>query len=250
MGRLDGKTAVITGAAGGIGEVVAELFAKEGANIVATDMRAAAVQAVIDRIKASGGEGFAAPADITKYSDVEKAMDAAAAQYGGIDILCNIAGIADRFFTTTSIEEALWDQVYEINQKGVFYASRAALKYMAPAGSGSIVNVSSIAGVFGTLGVAYSATKAAIIGISKNIAVQFAGTGIRCNVVAPGPTKTPMADSADSDDEMMARANLHFNRHIPPCDPIDQANAMLFFASDDAKAVTGQVLIVDKGRTL
>jgi len=250
MGRLYNKTAIITGAAGGIGKATALLFAKEKANIVATDIRGGELDALIEEIQIAGGEGIAVTADVTNYSDIEGVMDKAIEKYDHIDILCNIAGIADRFFTTISIDEMLWNEVYEINQKGTFYACRAALKYMKPAGTGSIINVSSIAGVFGTLGVAYSATKAAVIGISKNIAVQFAGTGIRCNVVAPGPTKTPMASGKDADHEMRKRTDLHFNTEIGFCEPIDQANAMLFFASDDSKAVNGQVLIIDKGRTL
>ena len=251
MGRLDGKVAVITGATGGIGEVTALLFAREGAKVVATDIPSEKLAELIKKIEEAGGEGLAVIADVTKFAELENVMDKAVEKFGKIDILCNIAGIQDNFFTTVSIDEDLWERNYMINQRGTFFSCRAALKHMEAAGSGSIINVSSIAGLFGTLGVAYSATKHAIIGISKNIAVQYAGTGIRCNVLAPGPTITAMSnDDSPLDFEMMKKTGLHFNDSISFCDPIDQANAMLFFASDDAKAVNGQVLVVDKGRTL
>jgi NAD(P)-dependent dehydrogenase (short-subunit alcohol dehydrogenase family) len=183
-------------------------------------------------------------------------MNATVEKFGKIDILVNNAGIGDFHYAITRTSDEMWQEICDVNQTGVFNCCRAALKHMEAVSGGSIVNISSIAGVFGSAGVAYSATKAAIIGITKNIAMQYAGRGIRCNAVCPGPTQwtslnwPPEETVAKLDQEMREITGNHWNNFTPWTTREDQANAVLFFASDESKCITGQYIVVDNGKTL
>lgn len=168
-------------------------------------------------------------------------------------MLVNNAGIGDKQMAITRCSDEWWRQIIAVNQDSVFYMSRAALVYMEKQGEGSIVNISSIGGVFANAGIAYSAAKAAVVAMTKNVAIQFAGKGIRCNAVCPGPTITPLLSSdeiATFDQEFMKTCNEHICRSVPKAEAVDQANAILYFASDLSKAVTGQALVVDYGCNL
>lgn len=253
MGLLDQKVVVVTGASSGIGEKTAEVLAAEGAKVVLAARRAEKLKAVEQRIIENGGEAFSVSADVSVREDCDRVVEETIAKYGRIDVLVNNAGIGDKQIAITRCSDDWWRQIIAVNQDSVFYMTRAALVYMEKQGEGSIVNISSIGGVFANAGIAYSAAKAAVVAMTKNVAIQFAGKGIRCNAVCPGPTITPLLSSdelATFDQEFMKICNEHICRSVPKAEAVDQANAVLFFASDLSKAVTGQALVVDYGCNL
>ncbi|NTV90730.1 MAG: SDR family oxidoreductase [Clostridiales bacterium] len=253
MDRLKGKTAIITGANSGIGEATAKLFAQEGASVVLVARRAEQLKKVEDEIKAEGGIAISVSADVTKKAECINIFDVTMKTFGKVDILVNNAGIADKHLPITRLTDEWYEEVCAINQTSVFVMTREALKYMEPAGSGSIINVSSIGAVRGNSGLAYTAAKTAVIGMTKNVAIQFAGKGIRCNAVCPGPTPTPLNAPdkiATFDEEFASTCNRHMDMTVPFVNTMDQAYAMLYFATDEAKGVTGQVLTVDNGISL
>ncbi|MCR5785079.1 MAG: SDR family oxidoreductase [Eubacterium sp.] len=250
---LDKKVAVITGAISGIGKRTAEIFAEEGAYIVLAARGKEKLRKVGDELLAKGAQVLCVQADVSKEGDCKKLVDDCIKRFGKLDILVNNAGIADKHRPITRTDSDWWFEVNGINLDSVFFLTKEALKFMEKNGCGSIINISSIGGVFGNSGIAYSASKSAVIGMTKNIAIQFAGKGIRCNAVCPGPTptslNTPEALST-FDSEFAGICAQHMDMSVPEAETDDQANAILFFASDLAKAVTGQIMIVDNGCTL
>lgn len=251
--RLAGKVAVITGAGAGIGACTAELFAAEGAALVLTDLRAEPIEALAAKVNEAGGRATAILSDVRSAADVKKVIDHAIATFARIDVLVNNAGIADRHASAIHTPDDLWDNVLSTNLTGVFNFCRETLPHMVKAGQGSIVNLGSIGGMRMCAGVAYSAAKAGVNGLTKNIALQYAGTGIRCNSVNPGPTTTSMLSPegmAGADEEMRDLTAAHLYLEAGLCDPIDQARAILFFAGDESRYITGQWLVVDRGGTL
>ena len=252
MGRLGGKVAVVTGASSGIGEGTAELFAKEGATVVLTARRADKLDALVQKIEKEGGRALAVPGDVRKLEDVKNVVAQAMAAFGKIDILVNNAGMLDRHMPTIRTSDELWNDVIATDLTGVFYYCREVLPHMVEAGVGSIVNVASIGGIYMSAGVPYSAAKAGVNGLTRNIALQYAGTGIRCNSVNPGPTPTEANTPeklAAFDKEFMEICSKH-QFWAGESEIIDQAYAILYFASDEARYVTGQWLVVDRGMNL
>ena len=237
MGRLEGKVAIITGGNSGVGAATAKLFAKEGAKVIITARRVAPLEEVAAAIREAGGEVLPVVTDISKKGDADKLVAKAVETYGKLDILVN---------------DDL-DQIVEINQKGTMYCMRAATAEMSKTGYGSIVNVASIAGVMGCGGAVYVSTKAAVIGVTRHTALRFAGTNIRCNAVCPGTIVTPMVAGTDPttlDPDMMGQMAKHSDLKVQPCMPDDVANILLFLASDESRAITGQALQTDFGGTL
>jgi NAD(P)-dependent dehydrogenase (short-subunit alcohol dehydrogenase family) len=252
MGRLENKTAIVTGGNSGIGRATAMLFCREGARVVTVGRREAENRKVVEEIAAKGGEIMAIQADLSKKEDCKKVVEETIKKYGRIDVLVNNAGIADRHMPISQCTEEWYDEVVKIDQYSVYYMCKYALEHMEKAGRGSIVNVSSI-GAKGIAGIAYSAAKAAVNGMTKNIALQYSPTAIRCNAVGPGPTPTPLnAPEAFKlfDQEFAAACARHIDLTVPESDVTDQAEAILYFASDVSRAVTGQILYVDHGSTL
>ncbi len=257
MRKLENKVAMITGANQGIGKVTARLFAQEGAKVVIVDIqRDDSFYDFANEINASGGTAIAIPGDVTSQADCENAFAKTIEAFGRIDILINNAGIADYFRPIERTDDDLWQKFLDINQTGVFRFCREALKYFVPQDYGVIVNMSAIAGVQGNAGMPYSATKAAIIGLTKNIAIEYAGTGIRCNALCPGATLSTMTNpeiyAKMVHQDMFQQVYKHqvCDEEIPPMDPIHQANVLLFLASDDSYAITGQAIISDRGKFL
>jgi len=251
--RLTGKVAIITGASSGIGYETAVLFAGEGAKVVLAARRKERLEELAERIHGTGGEAVVVAADVTKREDCIRVAKEAEDAYGRIDILVNNAGIADKHMPIDLCTPEWWDEVILTDQTSVYYMSKAALEYMVNNETGSIVNVSSIGGVFGSAGISYSAAKSAVLGMTKNIAIQYAAKGIRCNAVCPGPTPTELNTPEKMKTFHMDFADQcaqHMNLSLPEATAEDQANSILFFASDEAKAVTGQILVVDHGCTL
>lgn len=247
--RLSGKVAIITGASSGIGAKTAELFAQAGATVVVTARRKGRLDSVVENIRKKGGIAKAIQADIALEDDCKKIIHETIAEFGKLDILVNNAGIADKHMPINKCSTEWWNEVILVDQTSVFYLTKYALENMQ---QGSIINISSIGGVFGSAGIAYSAAKSAVIGMTKNVAIQFAGKGIRCNCVCPGPTPTELntPEKLSTFDDFAKQCAKHMNMTIPETTAEQQAQAILFFASDESKGVTGQILVVDNGITL
>lgn len=252
MYRLQGKVAVITGGNSGVGAATAKTFAAEGASVVITARRAAALEQVAKEIEEAGGTVMAVSTDISKPEDPEKLMQAAMERFGKIDILVNNAGILEEGLKPIDrFSDEDLDRIVETNEKGTMRCMREASSRMQ-AGA-SIVNVASVAGYTGCGGAAYVASKSAIIGITKHTALRFQAQGIRCNAVCPGTIVTPMTaamkpDALDKD--MFGAMGIHSNLRTQPCTADDVANILLFLASDESRAITGQIIVTDFGANL
>lgn len=252
MCNLKGKTAVITGGNSGVGAATAMLFAKEGANIVISARRQAALDEVAEKITAEGGNVITVSTDISKDEDCKALMDAAINKFGKIDILVNNAGVLDTGLAPVDkFDDDEIQKVISINQVGTMQCIRAALAHMSV--GASIVNVASVAGVNGGGGAAYVSTKSAIIGITKHTALLLADKYIRCNAICPGTIVTPMTMNMkpeNLDMRMMGAMNKHNDLKIKPCMAEDVANVIAFFASDNSKSLTGQIIVSDFGASL
>ena len=246
--RLEGKVALISGGGRGMGAAEARLFAAEGAKVVFGDLLEAEGQQVEAEIAEAGGEAVFVHLDVTSEADWQNAVDAAVERFGGLHILVNNAGIFDGGNVETQTVEG-WDRTMDINAKGVFLGTKAAIPAMRESGSGSIVNISSVAGIIGSAGsTAYNASKGAVRLLTKSTAIQYAAEGIRCNSVHPGPIDTNMIREAFPDDDVReARIGL-----VPlgrMGDMSDVANGVLFLASDEASYMTGSEMVIDGGAT-
>ncbi|CAG9001171.1 MAG: 3-beta-hydroxycholanate 3-dehydrogenase (NADP(+)) [Candidatus Celerinatantimonas neptuna] len=253
MKRLAGKIALLTGASSGIGAGTAQRLAKEGATVILVARRLERLQKLKTKIQGEGGRALAIGGDVTSIEDCHNIFQETIEKFGRLDILVNNAGAGDHHQPITRVANDFWDKIIELNQKSIFTFCKEALKYMEPSGQGSIINISSIAGVYANAGAAYSTSKFAVIGLSKNIALQYAGTNIRCNVICPGPTPTEIFSPENMDKMDTAFADIcarHSDLTVGQSTVEDQANAILFFASDESKSITGQVLIVDRGMCL
>jgi NAD(P)-dependent dehydrogenase (short-subunit alcohol dehydrogenase family) len=250
QGRLSGRTAWISGAASGIGEAVALLFATEGANVTLADVQVARGDALRQTIEASGGNASFLQTDVSVEEDVRDSIDATAARFGGLDILVNCAGLV-HVTPLHEYDERDWDLLMGVNVKGIFFSIKHGLKYLRQRSSSTMVNVGSISSFVGQAGTpAYTASKAAVLGLSRSIALDYAAIGLRCNCVCPGITDTPMLRShldatADPDATLARRV-----RRVPmnaALTPGEVARSVLYLASDDSAGVTGTSLVVDKG---
>ena len=254
MGRLDGKVAIITGGNSGVGAATAELFAKEGAKVVITARRMPQLEEVAAKIRENGGEVLPISTDVSNAEQVENMVAKVVETYGRVDVLVNNAGVLEEGLKPIErFEEEDLEWVLGINTKGCMYCTRAVVKEMMKNNSGSIINLDSVAGAFGTGGAAYATSKAAVIGLTKHTAIRFTGTGIRCNSVNPSTIITPMTMNTDPsklDQNMFGQMRKHMNLSVSPCMPADVANVLLFLASDESRAITGQVLVTDFGATL
>ena len=218
MKRLEGKVAIITGANAGIGKATAALFAREGANLVLAARRLDKLKEVEEYAASLGVKAISVSTDVSVAADCRRLVDTCVETFGRVDILVNNAGIDDKNMSITNCDEELWNKVIAVDQTSVYYMMREALRYMAPAGSGSIVNISSIGATRSNAGVSYTAAKMAVIGMTKNVAIQFAGKGIRVNAVCPGPTQTDIFDPANLatfDNEFCHLCGKHFDGSLP-----------------------------------
>jgi len=254
MNRLEGKVAIITGANSGVGAATAIKFAAEGAKVVITARRVAPLEEVAAKIREAGGEVIAIAGDISKVEDAKKTVEQTLEKYGKIDILINNAGVLDEGLKAIDkFTDDDMNKVIDINTKGTMCMMREVTAEMAKTGYGSIVNVASVAGYYGTGGAAYVASKAAIIGLTRHTALRFAGTNVRCNTLCPGTIVTPMVagmNPANLDMDIFGQMMKHNDLKVQPCMPDDLANMLLFFASDESRAITGQAIVTDFGSTL
>jgi NAD(P)-dependent dehydrogenase (short-subunit alcohol dehydrogenase family) len=243
--RFQGKTVFITGAGSGIGRATALAFAAEGARVAGYDISAAACEKTAGLIGASGGEALALAGDVADSIDVQLAISEVVKQFGALDILFNNAGIAARERVTEQ-DEATWDEVLRINLRGVYVCSKYAIPHLRRPG-GAVVNTASVVGLVGVRNrAAYATSKGAIITLTKNMALDYAGEGIRVNAVCPGFVRTGLTEGLFADPERgRAITAMHPLGGLAEVDDI--ARAVLFLASDDARMITGQALAVDGG---
>lgn len=250
MSRLHNKVAVVTGAAGGMGESIARLFAKEGGLVLATDIQFEKMNAWVQEARKHSLPIECIRHDVTSASDWQKVVEKAFQLYGKIDILINNAGVYQPMETTEATSLERWNQILAINLTSAFLGAKAVLPYLKESGKGSIVNISSIAGLVGGNGAAYSSSKAGMLLLTKDQAVEFAPFNIRVNSIHPGGVLTPMtehilpADSAARDAMMKAMCPLGRIGEA-----IEIAYGALFLASDESSYVTGSELVIDGGLT-
>jgi NAD(P)-dependent dehydrogenase (short-subunit alcohol dehydrogenase family) len=249
MKRLEGKSAVITGAASGIGRATSLLFAEHGANLVVVD-RSPEVQATADAIKKAGGKAIALVKDASSETDVEFVIQAAVKEYGKLDIVYANAGISGGLRPYDDLTAEDWMKILSVNLIGPFLAIRYAARVMLPQGHGAIICTASVAGLrSGAGGPPYSASKAGVISLVQTSANQFAGSGIRINAICPGLIETgmtaPMFDAARARGSEKKLGQLNPLRRYG--EPSEIAHAALFLASDDSSYVNGQAIAVDGG---
>jgi NAD(P)-dependent dehydrogenase (short-subunit alcohol dehydrogenase family) len=248
-GRLHGKSAVVTGAAFGIGRATAMLFAHEGARLIVTDIQEGPLQALRTELAASGAEVNAVVGDVSSEQDAKQMIQAAVDQYGGVDILVANAGIIPLGdILESSVDD--WDKVMAVDGRGMFLTCKYAIQAMQAHGGGSIVCLSSISGLAGQKRQStYGPAKFVASGLTKHLAVEWADKGIRVNAVAPGTIRTErvkqLPDEPGGTEYLAAIEQMHPMGRIG--EPVEVAKAILFLASDDASFITGAVLPVDGG---
>ncbi len=251
--RLDGKTAIITGAGSGYGAGIAERFAKEGARIVVADINEAGGRAVVDGICAQGGQARFAKADVSKRSDVEALLATALDAFGSLQIVVNNAGITHRRQPILNVEEDEFDRIFSVNVKSLYHSAQVMVPYFRSVGGGVFVNVASIVSFRPSAGLAwYNSSKAAAVSASRSMALDFGRDNIRVNCVNPAFGVTGMTDDfmgAPDTPELREK----FRQAIPLgrfTEPADVASACLYLASDDASFITGTCINVDGGRSV
>jgi NAD(P)-dependent dehydrogenase (short-subunit alcohol dehydrogenase family) len=248
MGRLDGKVVVITGAGGGMGREAALLFSEEGARVCAADVDPEAAE----RTAADAREAFAVEVDVANPDEVRRMYEQTVERYGGIDVLYNNAGISpadDASILET--EPDAWQRVHDVNAKGVYLCCKHGIPHLLERGGGSVINVASFVALVGaaTSQISYTASKGAVLSLSRELAVQFARQGVRVNALCPGPVETPLLLRIFGDDpEAYERRRVH----LPMgrlAKPREIVNAALFLASDESSYVNGATFVVDGGLT-
>ncbi len=254
MNRLQGKFAIVTGGAVGIGRACVERMVEEGAKVAIFDVLDVEGAALADALLGQGHEVGYWKVDVADEAAVKAAIDEAATRFGGLNVMVNNAGISGSPKPTDQVTEAEWDRVQAVNVKGVFFGAKHAIPHLRAAGGGSIINLSSIAGLVGLGGIApYHASKGAVRLMSKNDAITYAPEKIRVNSIHPAYIWTPMVENhlrATSDDLEAAKAaagSVHPVGHMG--EPDDIAWAVVWLASDEAKFVTGAEIAIDGGYT-
>ena len=249
MGRLEGKSCLISGGSKGLGAAQARLFAREGARVAVGDILDADGGRLVEELRASGADSVFLRLDVTSEADWEGAVGAVMCELGTLDVLVNNAGIYNRALVEdTTLEE--WERVMDVNSTGVFLGTKHAIPAMRRSGGGSIVNMSSVAGLVGSrTQTVYNASKGAVRLLTKSTAVQYAADGIRANSVHPGVIETDMMkEVVRTDEERATRMSLTPIGRFGTAE--DVAHGVLFLASDEASYVTGAELVIDGGLTV
>ncbi|MBA3382279.1 MAG: glucose 1-dehydrogenase [Actinobacteria bacterium] len=246
-GRLDGKVCVITGAGGGMGREAAIVFTSEGAKVCAADVDEMLAE---ETVSLCSGDAFALRANVADENEVELMYETAAERFGGVDVLYNNAGISpgdDGSVLDTSVEA--WQRVQDVNTKGVFLCCKHGIPQLLERGGGSVINVASFVAILGaaTSQISYTASKGAVLSMSRELAVQFARQGVRVNALCPGPVETPLLLAIFGDDPAaFARRQVHWPTGRLG-KPREIVNAALFLASDESSFVNGAAFVVDGG---
>jgi NAD(P)-dependent dehydrogenase (short-subunit alcohol dehydrogenase family) len=248
-GRLEGKVCVITGAGGGMGREAAIVFTGEGAKVCAADVDQAVAE---ETASLCSGDAFAFRANVADESDVVRMYEATVERFGGVDVLYNNAGISpgdDASVLDTSVEA--WQRVQDVNTKGVFLCCKHGIPHLLQRGGGSVINVAAFGALLGaaTSQISYTASKGAVLSMSRELAVQFARQGVRVNALCPGPVETPLLLAIFGDDPAaFARRQVHWPTGRLG-KPREIVNAALFLASDESSFVNGAAFVVDGGIT-
>jgi NAD(P)-dependent dehydrogenase (short-subunit alcohol dehydrogenase family) len=245
-GRLEGKTALITGSGSGIGHAMTKLFAEEGAQVAAIALHEASLK------KWENVENvLPLQADITRLTDIDRMVDAAESRLGRLDIVCNVAGINDLGYPLEDTSDERWDRVINLDLKAPFQICRRVIKGMVERGSGVILNIGSYAAVRGNHGPSYTAAKHGLIGLTLNIAVAYARKGIRCNAINPGGVNSAIASHSGGEYHPEGlRVFLDIVEKLPVkwmCEPEEIAPTALFLCSDESKHLNGAIVAVDGG---
>jgi NAD(P)-dependent dehydrogenase (short-subunit alcohol dehydrogenase family) len=251
--RLADKVTIITGAGGGMGRVAAQLFAKEGAKVVVAEFGEAAGQETVDLIRADGGEASFVKVDVSNERDAKAMVDHAVSTYGRLDCLYNNAGVmpeADHSVIDTDVD--IWDQVMAVNVRGVFLGCKYGIPAMEAAGGGSIINISSFVALVGCSVPqdAYTASKGAVLSLTRSLAVQFGPKGIRTNAICPGPVETPLLMDWLVKDEAAKQLRLARNPTGRFGKPEEIVYMAIYLASDESRWTNGASLVVDGGITV
>lgn len=251
MGRLDDKVVIITGGGRGIGYTTAHLFTEEGAKLVINDIDEERGQKTTDEIVAKGGDAIFVHGDVASSADWKKIVDATMDAYGKIDVLFNNAGMGG--FKSLETPEEEFDRIIAVNLKSVFLGAKTVVPIMKKQGYGNIINNASEIGIVGAKNtLVYGAAKGGVIQMTKGLALDLATTGIRVNVICPGITATPLLLDSITNHPKPEERRAYLEGTIPihrMADPMEQAKAVLFLASDDSSFMTGTHLIVDGGWT-
>jgi NAD(P)-dependent dehydrogenase (short-subunit alcohol dehydrogenase family) len=251
--RLDGKVAIITGAGGGMGRTAARMFAAEGAKVVLADVTEEMVGSAVAEVEAAGGQATGIAADVSDEAGAKRMVDHAVATYGRVDALYNNAGImpaADHSVIDTDV--ATWDKVMAVNVRGVFLGCKYAIPRMVEQGSGSIINVASFVAILGCSVPqdAYTASKGAVLALTRSLAVQFAPQGVRSNAISPGPIETPLLMDWLVKDEEAKRIRLARNPTGRFGKPEEIVHVAVYLASDESRWTNGANLVIDGGITV
>jgi NAD(P)-dependent dehydrogenase (short-subunit alcohol dehydrogenase family) len=254
MGEFDGRVALVTGGALGIGKGIVEAFAREGAGVAIVDIDAAAAGRLADAITLGGGRAVATVGDVSVAADAERMIAQAVASLGRLDILVNNAGIqpVDWYFRVEDTPEEVWDRILGVNLKGTFLMSKYAMPAIRAAGGGAVVNMASVQGLQSMPRVpSYAASKGGVLSLTRNMALDYAREGIRVNAICPGTIDSEMVRTAARTEGGDIEANLRRYGAFHPIGrlgvPADIAEAVLFLASDRASFITGESLSVDGG---
>lgn len=249
--KLNGKVAVITGGGSGIGRETAILFAKEGAKVVVGDWNEKTLEETVGMIQSAGGEAAGVKSNVAVQADAEALIDAAIRKYGRVDVLINNAGVMDLNEGAGEVGNEIWERVMGVNVNGPLYLTRRAIPDMVKNGGGAIINITSVAGLSGAAaGVAYTTSKHALIGMTRNTAWRYLKDGIRCNAIAAGAVETHITSSVDMarmDPKGSERAQIFYGLIPAQLKPIDIASLILFLASDEARYINGTVIPADGG---
>ncbi|WP_316809473.1 glucose 1-dehydrogenase [Pedobacter agri] len=248
MSILNNKVAIVSGAGSGIGRAIAITYATEGAKVVVADINEEHANETVKLIKDNGGEAIAIKADSSKAEENKRLVEETVAHYGRLDIGCNNAGMGGPAKPTGDYEPEEWDRVIALNLNGVFYACKYQLEQMEKNGGGSIINIASIHGqVAAPNSPAYTASKHAVVGLTKNIAVEYAQKNIRCNAVGPGYIETPLLTANLNEEAMKAVAAKSAINRLGTVQEI--ADLVAFLSSDKSSFTTGSYIIADGGYT-
>lgn len=248
MSLLKDKVAYISGGGSGIGKAIAEAYAKEGAKVVVSDINAEHGKALVESIKKSGSEALFIKADSSSAEENKRVVEEIVKAYGRLDVACNNAGIAGPQALTGEYDIQAWDKVIALNLNGVFYACKYQLEQMVKNGGGNIVNIASIHGtVAAPMNSPYTATKHAVVGLTKNIAAEYGQKNIRCNAVGPGYIATPLLDNLDEEIKDALASKASMNR-LGTAEEV--ANLVVFLNSDKSSFTTGAYMIADGGYTI
>ena len=251
--RLDDKVTIITGGGSGMGKTAAELFAREGARVVVSDVSEAAGESVVASVKAAGGQATFIRADVSKEDDARGMVQHAIATFGRVDALYNNAGImpeADHSVIDTDVDT--WDKVMAVNVRGVFLGCKYAIPQMLEQGSGSIINIASFVAILGCSVPqdAYTASKGAVLALTRSLAVQFAGRGVRTNAISPGPIETPLLMDWLLKDEAAKALRLNRNPSGRFGKPEEIVSVGIYLASDESRWTNGANFVIDGGITV